>query len=56
VASAPNTATVNLVVTWGGAKTTTVPVLIQKYSRIPVRGELTKFEAILQPTGAVVEA
>lgn len=44
-----------LEITWGGTKTTTVEVWIQKYSRQATRNELTQFEAILIPTAAVTE-
>lgn len=42
--------------TWGGAKTTSVETLIQNYKRLPAKGELTKFEVVLMPTGTVTEA
>lgn len=42
--------------TWGGAKTSAFEALIAKYSRLPAKGELTKFEVELQPSGAVTEA
>lgn len=42
--------------TWGGAKTSAFEAVIQKYSRLPGKGELTKFEATIAPTGAVTEA
>ncbi len=45
-----------IVVTWGGAKTTTFDAVITTYVRRPVRGELTKFTAVLTPTGEVSEA
>lgn len=48
-------ATRTLKITWGGTKTTSVETIIQKYSRKPARGTLTKFEVTLQPTGAVTE-
>lgn len=43
-------------ITWGGTKTTTVEVWIQKYRRAPVRNELTRFQVTLVPTGSVTEA
>ena len=55
-ASDPTTAAVNLVITYGSTKTTTIPVLIQKYSRMLDRGKLHKYEVTLQPTGTVSEA
>lgn len=55
-AAGPSTATKNLVVTYGGSKTTTIPCLVQKYSRMLDRGKLHKFEVSLQPSGAIVEA
>ncbi len=41
--------------TWGGTKTTSVETIIMSYKRIPVRGQLTKFQVVLRPTGAVTE-
>ncbi len=45
-----------LKITWGSSKTSSVECIIQNYVRTPARGELTKFEVTLQPTGAVTEA
>lgn len=42
--------------TWGGAKTSAFESLIKSYGRYPRRGELTKFQATICPTGAVTEA
>lgn len=56
VTSATHAATRTFKVTWGGTKTTTVEVWITNYKRMPKRNELTKFEAVLLPTGAVTEA
>jgi hypothetical protein len=50
-----NATTRTLKFTWGGTKTTSVECIIKKYSRKPSRGELTKFEVELQPTGVVTE-
>ena len=50
-----NTTTRTLTVTWGSTKTSSVECIIQNYRRIPSRGGLTKFEVVLQPTGAVTE-
>lgn len=44
-----------LEVTYGGGKSTRMDVLVQSYRRIPARGELTKFEAVLLLTGAPTE-
>ena len=41
--------------TWGGTKTSAFECIIQKYAQLPARGELTKFECTLAPTGQVVE-
>jgi hypothetical protein len=51
-----NTTTRTLKVTWGNTKTTSVETIIKKYSRMPKLDDLTGFEVILQPTGAVTEA
>lgn len=45
-----------LKITWGGTKTTTVEVWIQKYTRSPELGGFTKYSVTLQPTGSVTEA
>ncbi len=45
-----------VVITWGGSKTTTFDAVITDYSRKPVRGELTRFSCTLTPTGVVEEA
>lgn len=42
--------------TWGGSKTSDFEAVLTKYSRMPTRGELTKYEATFLPTGAVTEA
>lgn len=42
--------------TWGGSKTSSFEAVIQNYRRIPARGESTRFEATLVPTGTVTEA
>lgn len=55
VQDSPADASRTFKVTWGGTKTTTVEVWIQKYTRRPVRNELTRYEAVLQPTGSVTE-
>lgn len=56
VQDSPADGTRTLKITWGGSKTTSVETFIQKYTRRPVRGDLTRFEVTLQPTGAVTEA
>lgn len=56
VADGPTATSRTLLITWGGSKTTSVEVLITKYSRTAVRNELTKFEVTLTPTGTVTEA
>lgn len=50
-----NTTTRTLKVTWGGTKTTSVECIIKNYRRLPTRGEMTKYEVVLAPTGAVTE-
>lgn len=44
-----------LKITWGGTKTSSVEAIITNYRRTPTRGEHTKFEAVLTPTGVVTE-
>lgn len=48
--------TTEMVVTWGGTKTSTFDVLIKNYKRLPARGELTKYECTMAISGEVVEA
>lgn len=55
VHDAPATATRTITVTWGGGKTTSFEALIKSYTRRAVRGALTKFTAVMSPTGAVTE-
>lgn len=43
-------------VTWGSTKTTSVETIILSYERLGKVGELTMYEAIFRPTGAVTEA
>lgn len=50
-----NTTTRTIKVTWGNSVYTQVENVIQKYSRIPVLNDLTKFSVNLRPTGAVTE-
>jgi hypothetical protein len=53
VATAGGTRT--LKITWGGTKTTSVETIITSFKRLPARGEVTKYEVVLTPTGAVTE-
>ncbi|HXH05852.1 MAG TPA: hypothetical protein VNI83_04605 [Vicinamibacterales bacterium] len=55
VASSPTVATRTLRITWGGTKTTSVECYIKNYRRTPTRNEVTKFEVVLRPVGAVTE-
>lgn len=48
--------TVAIVITWGGTKTSSFSAIIKMYKRMPNRGESTRYEATLEPTGAVTEA
>ncbi len=43
-------------ITWGGSKTSTFEVWIQKYARTPSVGNLTEWRAVLRPSGTVTEA
>lgn len=56
VASGPSAGTRTLQVVYGGGKSTSVECVIKAYNRRPVRGELTKFEVVLAPSGQVTEA
>jgi len=44
-----------VVITWGGTKTSTFDAVIKNYVRKPVRGELTRFSCTLAITGEVSE-
>jgi len=47
--------TKEVIITWGGSKTSTFNVIITNYLRKPVKGELTRFSCTLTPTGSVTE-
>ena len=55
-ASGPASTTRTITFSWGGAKTTAFAVHIQKYARLPTRGQITRYKATLMPTGAVTES
>ena len=46
----------SLVVTYGGAKTTTVTCIVQKYKTVMASEKLHVFSVTLQPSGTVTEA
>ena len=48
--------TVAVILTYGGTKTSSFSAIVQKYKRTPARGESTRFEVTLVPSGAVTEA
>ena len=48
-------ATVPVVLAWGGTKTSSFDALIRRYRRAPTRGESSRFEAALMPSGEIVE-
>lgn len=54
--SGPAATTRTLRITWGSTKTTTVEMLIGDYERQATRGQIHRYAATLQPTGAVTEA
>lgn len=49
-------ATRTLKITFGGGKSVSVEAVITAFRRAITRGELTRFTAVLTPTGAVTEA
>jgi len=49
-------ATRQMVITWGGGRTSTFSVLMQKWHRGPELEKAHKYSMTLQPSGAVVEA
>lgn len=56
VVAGPAAGTRTLAVTYGSTKKTTVETIIMSYTRTPTRNETTKFEVVVQPTGAPTEA
>lgn len=56
IAAVTHAVTRTLEITWGSTKTSTVEVWIQKYTRKATVGNLTEWEAVLRPSGAVTEA
>lgn len=56
IAAVTHAVTRTVEITWGGTKTSTFEVWIQKYSRKPSVGNLTEWSATLRPSGAVTEA
>ena len=48
--------TVAIIITWGGAKTSTFSAIVTKYQRIGKIGGMTRYVATLLPTGAITEA
>lgn len=48
-----NTRTLKL--TYGSTKTTSIETVIAEYTRMPLLEKLTKYEAVLRPTGAPTE-
>jgi hypothetical protein len=47
---------IDIVLTWGGSKTSTFSTIVQKYERLAKVGEMTRYVATLLPTGEVQEA
>ncbi len=47
---------IEIIITWGGAKTSTVTTIAQKYERLGKIGQMTRYVATLLPTGEVQEA
>ena len=48
--------TLAVIITWGGAKTSTFSAIAKKYERIGKRGGMTRYVATLLPTGTITEA
>ena len=48
--------TIAIIITWGGAKTSTFSTIVQRYERIGRVNQMTRYVATLLPTGAVTEA
>lgn len=47
--------TIEIVITWGGSKTTSFAAIVQRYERLAKIGEMTKYLCTLQPTGEIEE-
>lgn len=50
----PNAGTRSLVIVFGDSKTFTVETLLVEYEVVGQKGQLTKFKALIRPTGAAV--
>jgi hypothetical protein len=50
----PNAGTRTLVIVFGDAKTFTVETVLAEYEVLPETGKLTRFNAVIRPTGAAV--
>jgi len=55
IPTGPASTSKTLKITFGGTKTLSVETFISKYRRMPKRGEITKYEVVLRPTGTVTE-
>ena len=54
--SGPAVSTRSVVLTWGGSKTSSFEAIIKSYQRSATANDLSTFECVLVPTGAVTEA
>lgn len=52
----PSSAAAELIITWGGTKTSTVDCFVSRYERIAKKNGVTRFKARLTFTGEVTEA
>lgn len=48
--------TLTIVITWGGAKTSSFSAIAKKYDRIAKVGSMTRYIATILPTGTITEA
>ncbi len=52
----PATAASAVVMTWGGAKTSSYNAFMVKFTRVASRNQITRYKATIRVTGAVTEA
>ena len=48
--------TIEIIITWGGSKTTTFSAIVQRYERTAQVKQMTRYVSTLLPTGEVQEA
>ncbi len=52
----PSSSSSEVIITWGGSKTSTFQAFCTKFSRMVTKNNITRYKATITPTGAVTEA